>query len=95
MIDDREVEVLAKAARLTLTEEEKKAFIRRLEELLAYMDKYLTMDLNDVPPFGFVHSIHNVLREDEVEPGYDQETALANAPLAQEGFFVVPRIELL
>jgi len=95
MIDERDVEVLAKAARLTLTEEEKEAFVRRLEELLAFMDKHLKLDLSNVPPFAFVHSISNVLREDEVEPSYDQATALANAPLAQDGFFVVPRIELL
>ncbi|HHY59715.1 MAG TPA: Asp-tRNA(Asn)/Glu-tRNA(Gln) amidotransferase subunit GatC [Clostridia bacterium] len=95
MIDEREVEVLAKAARLTLTEEEKSLFVQRLEELLAYMDKHLRLDLSEVPPFAFVHSINNVLREDEVEPSYDQQTALANAPLAQDGFFVVPRIELL
>lgn len=95
MIDDRQVEQLAHAARLSLTEQEKNAFKQRLEDLLAYMDKYLQLDLQDVEPFTFAYSIHNVLREDEVQPSYDQDTALANAPLAQDGFFVVPKIELL
>lgn len=95
MIDDREVEQLATAARLSLTEQEKDAFKQRLEDLLAYMDKYLQLELNDVEPFTFNYSIRNVLREDVVQPSYDQDTALANAPLAQDGFFVVPKIELL
>lgn len=95
MIDDREVEELAQAARLALTEQEKNAFKQRLEDLLAYMDKYLQLDLSDVEPFTFTYSIHNVLREDVVQPSYDQDTALTNAPLAQDGFFMVPRIELL
>lgn len=95
MLDSRQVEELARAARIELTEEDKAAFARRLEELLAYMEKFLAMDLENVEPFTFVHSIKNVLREDEVQASYDQESALANAPLEQDGYVVVPKIELL
>lgn len=95
MFDLHQVDELARAAQLELTEEEKIAFAKRLEELLKGMEKFLAMDLDNVEPFTFVHSITNVLREDEVEPGIDQDSALANAPLTQDGCFVVPKIELL
>ncbi|NLL19565.1 MAG: Asp-tRNA(Asn)/Glu-tRNA(Gln) amidotransferase subunit GatC [Clostridia bacterium] len=95
MLDFSQVDELARAAKLELAEEDKVAFVKRLEELLNYMKKFLAMDLDNVEPFTFVNSITNVLREDEVMPGNDQDTALANAPLTQDGYFVVPKIELL
>jgi aspartyl-tRNA(Asn)/glutamyl-tRNA(Gln) amidotransferase subunit C len=45
-----------------------------------------------VEPTAHALAVHNVFREDEVRPGLTQEAALANAPAAQAGQFMVPRI---
>lgn len=92
MITTAEIEQLAFAARLKLSEEEKNSFAKRLTDLLNLMEADLNQDLSGVEPFTFVHTMNNVLREDEIKPSLDQETALANAPLAQDGQFLVPRI---
>lgn len=92
MISTSEIDVLAFAARLKLNEEEKAHFAKRMTDLLSLMEEDLAKDLSEVEPFTFVHTINNVLRDDEIKPSLDQETALANAPLAQDGQFLVPRI---
>jgi len=91
-ITQKEVEHVAKLARLELSEDEKGTFTRQLSAILTYMDQLKTLDTRGVEPTMTVLPTENVLRDDEVRPSLPQERALANAPEQADGFFRVPRI---
>jgi aspartyl-tRNA(Asn)/glutamyl-tRNA(Gln) amidotransferase subunit C len=91
-ITQKEVEHVAKLARLELSEDEKGTFTRQLSAILTYMDQLKTLDTRGVEPTMTVLPTENVFRDDEVQPSLPQERALANAPEQADGFFRVPRI---
>ena len=91
-ITQKEVEHVAKLARLELSEDEKGIFTRQLSAILTYMDQLKTLDTRGVEPTMTVLPTENVFRDDEVRPSLSQERALANAPEQADGFFRVPRI---
>jgi aspartyl-tRNA(Asn)/glutamyl-tRNA(Gln) amidotransferase subunit C len=91
-ITQKEVEHVAKLARLELSEDEKVTFARQLSGILNYMDQLKTLDTTGVEPTATVLPADNIFREDEVRPSLPRDKALANAPDQAEGFFRVPRI---
>jgi aspartyl-tRNA(Asn)/glutamyl-tRNA(Gln) amidotransferase subunit C len=91
-ITQKEVENVAKLARLELSDDEKVTFARQLSAILTYMDQLKTLDTTGVEPTATVLPTDNVFRDDEVRPSLPQEKALSNAPDQLDGFFRVPRI---
>ena len=88
----KEVEHVARLARLELTKEEKEQMRAQLDSILSYIEKLNELDTSAVEPTSHVLPMKNVFREDEVRPSLSQEEALANAPDRQDLFFRVPRI---
>lgn len=87
-----EINQVAMLARIALSEDEKIAFARQLTVVLDYTERLNELDTAGVEPMVHVLPVFNVLRQDEALPGSSQEEMLANAPAAEEGQFVVPRI---
>ncbi len=87
-----DIEKVAKLASLELSEEEKVTFGNQLEQILTYMEQLNRLDTSGVEPTSHAIPIHNVFREDEVQPSLPQEEVLAIAPDQQDGHFKVPRI---
>lgn len=88
----KEVEHVARLARLELTAEEKERMRVQLDSILSYIDKLNELDTSAVEPTSHVLPMTNVFREDEVMPSLSQEEVLTNAPDRHESFFRVPRI---
>ncbi len=88
----KDVEHVAKLARLAFTEEEKKTFTRQLNQILEYMEKLNQLDTTNVEPLLHVVELSNVFREDKVRPSIPAEEALKNAPAKTEKFFKVPKV---
>jgi aspartyl-tRNA(Asn)/glutamyl-tRNA(Gln) amidotransferase subunit C len=88
----RDVECVAKLARLKLTEEEEVAFQRELDKVVEHMDKLNAVDTGNVPVTSHVIPTQNVLREDRVSPSLSADQALVNAPRSEGGFFRVPKV---
>jgi aspartyl-tRNA(Asn)/glutamyl-tRNA(Gln) amidotransferase subunit C len=88
----KEVEHVARLARLELTDEEKERMRAQLDSILTYIDKLNELDTSAVEPTSHVLPMMNVFRDDEVRPSLSQEETLANAPDRQDLFFRVPRI---
>ncbi len=88
----KDVEHVAKLARLEFTEEEKKMFTRQLNQILEYMEKLNELDTTNVEPLSHVIDLSNVFREDRVRPSYPVEEVLKNAPAKTEKFFKVPKV---
>lgn len=91
-ITTKEVEYVAKLARLKLTEQEKDLFTQQLDSILDYMGKLNELDTEKVPPTSHVLPLKNVMREDEVKDSHLQEELLSNAPERDDNFFSVPKI---
>ena len=87
-----DVAYVAELARLELTDEEKAVFQPQLENIVKYVEKISSVDVSDVPPTMHGRAIVNALREDEVRPSLDRETALANAPARTGDEFMLPKI---
>ena len=88
----KDVEYVARLARLTLSDEEKDEFAVQLNEILTYMDKLNELDTKDVEPTSHVIPLKNVFRPDEVRESLPREPFLRNAPEAEKGSYKVPRI---
>jgi aspartyl-tRNA(Asn)/glutamyl-tRNA(Gln) amidotransferase subunit C len=93
-ISRKDVEHVARLARLALSEEEKERYTAQLESILEYIDKLNTLDTSKVPPTSHVLPLSNVWRDDKAEPYRlgSQEDILKNAPEAEGPFFKVKKI---
>lgn len=91
-ITRKDVEHVARLARLELSEEEKALFEEQLGRILEHAARVTSLDTEGVPPTSHSIPLANVFREDEPDPGITQSEALALAPGAEAGHFRVPRI---
>ena len=91
-ITRKEVEHVARLARLELSEGEKDLMTAQLDRILGYMDKLNELDMSQVEPTSHVIPMVNVMREDEAKPSLSPDDALANAPDRETPYFRVPRI---
>lgn len=92
MITIKDVEHVAKLARLELTEDEKELYTKQLGDVLKYVDQMNEVDTSDVKPMTQVIDFVNVMREDKVYYEHTKEELMANAPEEENGFFKVPKI---
>ncbi len=92
MITIKDVEHVAKLARLELTEEEKELYTKQLGDVLKYVDQMNEVDTSNIEPMSHAIDFVNVMREDKVIYEQDKEQLMSNAPEEENGFFKVPRI---
>jgi aspartyl-tRNA(Asn)/glutamyl-tRNA(Gln) amidotransferase subunit C len=88
-----EVRHVAMLARLGLEPGEEDYYAGQLSGILAHIDRLREVDTGRIPPTAQVVPLPNRMREDRVEAGLTQEQALANAPEARDGYFVVKAIQ--
>ena len=92
MITIKDVEHVAKLARLELTEDEKVKFSKQLGDILKYVEQMNEVDTTNVEPMSHAIPVVNVMREDVVVQEQTKEELMANAPCKEDGFFRVPKI---
>ena len=88
----KEVEHVARLARLQLGPEEKERMRRELDRILTYIDKLRAVDTRSVEPTSHAVPMTNVMRDDVTWSSYPREDMLANAPDRSGDFFRVPKI---
>lgn len=88
----KDVEHIAKLARLAFSEKEKEMLTHQLNTILEYVEQLNKLDTSEVEPLSHVIDLENVLRKDEVREGLSTEEALKNAPSRTEQFFKVPKV---
>ena len=87
-----DVSYVAELARLELTDDEKKLFQSQLENIVSYVEKIDSVDVEGVEPMMHGRPLVNAFREDVVRPSLATETALANAPSRVGDEFLLPKI---
>jgi len=65
MISKKDVQHIAKLARLGLSKKEEEKFARDLSSILDYMQKLEKVDILNVKPTSHPHLIENVTRDDK------------------------------
>ncbi len=88
----RDVEHVARLARLALNDAEIEKMREQLTAILTHIDTLRALDTEQVEPTSHAVPMENVMREDEPRPSLPQEAMLANAPDRSADFFRVPRI---
>ena len=92
MITIKDVEHVAKLARLALSDEEKEMFTHQLGDVLAHVEKMNEVDTTDVIPMNHPIDFSNVMREDVKIYENTREELMQNAPDVEGEFFKVPKI---
>lgn len=90
-ITDQTMEELEILAKLKLTDEERGALKRELQNMLDYVDMLNRLDTSNVEPLTHIIPLENVFREDEPEESTPVDMILMNAPQKKDGQFAVPR----
>ncbi len=87
-----QVKDVAKLARLEIPADRLGRLTSQLESILEYVAQIGNVDMTGVEPIVHAIPLHNVLREDVVEPSLPLEKVLQNAPQTDGAFFKVPRV---
>lgn len=91
-LTDAEFHHLCRLARLDPDEETGKRFAAECDAVLTYMAKLSEVDTGGVEPMYSPARHATPMREDMVRRVRTREEILANAPLTDGEFFIVPRI---
>ena len=92
IVTTKDVEYVARLARLHLAPEETQRLTAQLEEVLTYIKQLQQLSTDGVEPTTHVVPLGNVLRADAVQSSLPPETVVAMAPDRQHHFVRVPKV---
>jgi aspartyl-tRNA(Asn)/glutamyl-tRNA(Gln) amidotransferase subunit C len=91
-VDSATVRHIAKLARISVTEEEVAKLAPELSNILGWVEQLQEVDVSGIEPMTAVIPNKQRLRDDEVTEGGIRDAVLKNAPVAEHGFFAVPKV---
>ena len=91
-INAQDVLHVADLARLQLDDEAVETFSQQLDAVLSYMDLLNKVDTSNVRPTSHAIALTNAFRDDAPAGHLPRQEGLANAPQADEGCFLVPKV---
>ncbi len=92
IIGKKDVEYVAKLAKVRLDESQKERFLKQLNDILSYFKKLNELDTDQVEPTSYILHSSNMFHEDIVKPSLRHETVLGLTQYKKNGYFKVPRI---
>ncbi len=91
-IDANTVKKIAFLSHLKIEDDKVAATQEEFNKILQWVDQLKEVDTDNVEPLVSVNNEHLRLRQDEVTEGNQAEAVLANAPVKEYGYFVVPKV---
>jgi aspartyl-tRNA(Asn)/glutamyl-tRNA(Gln) amidotransferase subunit C len=91
-VDEATVRRIARLARIKITDEEAKGLKGELNGILNWVEQLGEVDTENVEPMTSVVPIKLKMREDVVNDGEKAYDVTANAPMSEDGFYVVPKV---
>ena len=91
-VDQAAVRRIAHLARIAVTDAEVPHLQDQINAILSFVEALSAVDVSGVEPMTSVIPMKLPMRDDVVTDGEIEPAILANAPLAEDGFFVVPKI---
>lgn len=87
-----DVRRIARLARIAAPEDRLDELAGELNGILAWIEQLGEVDVKGVEPMASAVDAKLPMREDVVTDGNRRDDILKNAPKAEEGFFVVPKV---
>jgi aspartyl-tRNA(Asn)/glutamyl-tRNA(Gln) amidotransferase subunit C len=91
-ISKEEVLHVAQLARLEIDPADIEKMAAQIGTILDYINSLNQVDTEGVPPTSHAITLTNAFREDEIGVHLGGDKALSNAPEAEEGTFIVPKV---
>jgi len=91
-VDTATVRHIAKLARIAMSDAEVEALVPELNNILGWVEQLQEVDVTGVEPMTAVIPNTLRMRDDTVTDGGIRDQVLANAPVAEHGFFAVPKV---
>ena len=91
-VDTKTVRHIARLARIAVSDAEVDALVPELNNILHWVEQLQSVDVEGVEPMTAVIPNHLRLRHDIVTEGDERDAILSNAPVAEHGFFAVPKV---
>ena len=91
-VDAATVRHVAKLARIAVSDGEVEALVPELNNIFGGIEQLQEVDVRGVEPMTAVIPNKLRLREDVVTDGGKRDEVLKNAPVAEHGFFAVPKV---
>jgi aspartyl-tRNA(Asn)/glutamyl-tRNA(Gln) amidotransferase subunit C len=91
-VDLNTVRRIAHLARIAVSEAETPHLQDEINAILKFVEALDTVDVEGVEPMTSVTPMQLPMREDVVADGEIAKLVLANAPVTEDGFFVVPKV---
>lgn len=91
-LDKAAVARIAQLARIEVPDAELEPLAAELSAILGWVEQLGEVDTDGVEPLRRVMPIERAWRADVVSDGDIQGAVTANAPEAQDGYFVVPKV---
>ncbi|RUP09205.1 MULTISPECIES: Asp-tRNA(Asn)/Glu-tRNA(Gln) amidotransferase subunit GatC [unclassified Hyphomicrobium] len=91
-VDEATVRRIARLARIKISDAEAKGLETELSGILDWVKQLDEVDTANVEPMTRVVAHQLKMRDDVVTDGEIADQVTANAPLAEDNFFVVPKV---
>jgi aspartyl-tRNA(Asn)/glutamyl-tRNA(Gln) amidotransferase subunit C len=91
-VDEATVRRIARLARIEVSDAEAKGLEKELSGILDWVKQLDEVDTSAVEPMTRVVAQKLKMREDVVTDGNIADAVTANAPLAEDHYFVVPKV---
>lgn len=91
-VDAATVRHIAKLARIAVSDAEVEALAPELNNILGWVEQLQEVDVSGIEPMTAVIPNRLRLRDDVVTDGGIPDAVLKNAPVAEHGFFAVPKV---
>jgi aspartyl-tRNA(Asn)/glutamyl-tRNA(Gln) amidotransferase subunit C len=91
-VDAATVTKVAHLARIAVTQEEANRLTGELNAILGFVEELAAIDIEGVEPMTSVVAMQLRLRPDVVTDGEKAAAVLANAPVSEDGYFLVPKV---
>lgn len=91
-IDQETVKKVAFLSRLKIEDDKMSATQEEFNKIINWVEQLSEVDTNGVEPLVSVNDSHLILRKDVVTEGNQSDAILKNAPMAEHGYFVVPKV---
>ncbi|MBN8994655.1 MAG: Asp-tRNA(Asn)/Glu-tRNA(Gln) amidotransferase subunit GatC [Rhizobiales bacterium] len=91
-VDKETVKRVARLARIAVTDEEAASLQGELNTILGFVEQLNEVDVTGIEPMIAVIAMQPRMREDAVNDGGKAADIVANAPVREGNFFVVPKV---
>ncbi len=91
-LSEADIRKVAKLARIRLSDDEVPHLQEEISSIITWVEQLQEVDTTNVPEMASVENTPLPLREDKVTDGNIQQDILSNAPDADYGCFMVPKV---